>query len=119
MAPLDVVLAEDTVLEPDVLVARQADLSERDLPAVPVLAIEVLSPSTRRIDLLLKHSRLEAAGCPAYWVVDPDEPSLTAWELVDGRYEPRATVVGDESYRAENPFAVTITPADLVRPGRR
>jgi Uma2 family endonuclease len=118
-APLDVVLAEDTVLEPDVLVARQSDLTERDLPAVPLLAVEVLSPSTRRIDLLLKHSRLEAAGSPAYWVIDPDEPSLTAWQLVDGRYEQKATVTGDEPYEATMPFAVTITPSDLVRADRR
>jgi Uma2 family endonuclease len=119
MAPLDVVLAEDTVLEPDVLAARQADLTDRDLPAVPLLAVEVLSPSTRRIDLLLKHSRLEAAGCPAYWVIDPDEPSLTAWQLVDRRYEQKATVTGDEPYEATMPFAVTITPSDLVRADRR
>jgi Uma2 family endonuclease len=117
-APLDVVLADDTVLEPDVLVARQADLTDRDLPAVPLLAVEVLSPSTRRIDLLLKHSRLEAAGCPTYWVIDPDEPSLTAWQLVDGRFELQATVTGTERYVTAAPFEVTITPADLIRADR-
>lgn len=67
MAPLDVVLAIDTVLEPDVVVAARADFTERNLPAPPLLAIEVLSPSSRQIDLMLKRSRLEAAGCPAYW----------------------------------------------------
>ena len=75
-APLDVVLADDTVLQPDLLVARVAELTARNLPAAPMLATEILSPSTRRIDLLLKRSRYEAAGCPAYWVVDPDEPSI-------------------------------------------
>lgn len=50
----------------------------------PQLAVEVLSPSTRRVDLTLKLSRYEAAGCPSYWVVDPDGPSLTAWQLVEG-----------------------------------
>ncbi|MDN5791139.1 MAG: Uma2 family endonuclease, partial [Micrococcales bacterium] len=49
VAPLDVRLGEDTVLQPDVLVARRRDLTDRDLPAAPVLAIEVLSPSTRLI----------------------------------------------------------------------
>jgi Uma2 family endonuclease len=117
-APLDVVLADDTVLEPDVLVARQSDLADRDLPAVPLLAVEVLSPSSRRIDLLLKHSRLEAAGCPTYWVVDPDEPSLTAWELSDAKYVPVATVTGTQPYAATTPFPVTITPADLVSAAR-
>ena len=76
IAPFDVALADDTIMQPDVLVARRSDLTERDLPAAPVLAVEVLSPSTRRIDLTLKLSRLAAAGCPHYWVVDPIEPAL-------------------------------------------
>ena len=64
VAPLDVVLAEDTLLIPDLLVTRRSDLDETSLPAAPVLAVEVLSPSTRRVDLMLKRSRCEAAGVP-------------------------------------------------------
>ena len=114
VAPLDVTLAEDTVMEPDVLVARKADLGDRDLPAAPVLAVEVLSPSTRRIDLTLKRSRLEAAGCPAYWVIDPDEPSLTGWELRGDAYVRVAHVRGGEAFEATVPFSVRVVPADLV-----
>lgn len=115
MAPLDVVLTADTVLIPDVLVAARADFTERNLPAAPLLAVEVLSPSSRRIDLVLKRSRLEAAGCPAYWVVDPDEPRLTAWELRDGVYVQVADVAGSEPFHAELPFRVTIVPDDLIQ----
>ncbi|MGH3444347.1 MAG: Uma2 family endonuclease, partial [Nocardioidaceae bacterium] len=39
VAPLDVALGSDTLLQPDVLVARRSDLTERDLPAPPVLAV--------------------------------------------------------------------------------
>ncbi|MGZ0148044.1 Uma2 family endonuclease [Kribbella sp. WER1] len=113
-APVDVVLAEDTVLEPDLLVAPRDAFSERDLPGPPLLAVEVLSPSTRRVDLMLKFSRLEAAGCPAYWVVDPDTPSLIAWELQDGAYVQVATVTGDEAVQLTRPFDVTVVPADLL-----
>lgn len=114
VSPLDVVLADDTVLQPDVLVARRSDLGVRDLEAAPVLAVEVLSPSTRRIDLTLKKARYEAAGCPAFWVVDPDEPSVTAWTLHDGRYGEPVTVVGEQAWTASVPFVVTVRPADLV-----
>jgi Uma2 family endonuclease len=93
-APVDVVLADDTVVQPDLLVARRTDFSEADLLGSPLLAVEILSPSTRLIDLNLKKARYEAAGCPSYWVVDPDVPSLTAWELRDGRYVEMAHVVG-------------------------
>jgi Uma2 family endonuclease len=120
VAPVDVLLAEDTVLEPDLLVARRKDLTERNLPAPPVLAVEVLSPSTRRFDLILKRSRHESAATPAYWVVDPDpgQPSLTAWELRDGRYAEVAAVTGDQEFRAELPYPVTVAPAQLVREQR-
>ncbi len=86
LAPFDVALAEDTLLQPDLLVARRSDFTERDLPVAPLLAVEVLSPSTRLIDLHLKRARYEAAGSPAYWVIDPDAPSLTVWELRDDQY---------------------------------
>nr|WP_245633187.1 Uma2 family endonuclease [Luteipulveratus mongoliensis] len=114
VAPLDVRLAEDTVLQPDVLVARRSDLTERYLAASPVLAVEILSPSTRLIDLNLKKARYEAAGCPSYWVIDPVEPSLIAWDLQDREYVEVAHVRGDEAFEATLPFAVTITPSALV-----
>ncbi len=80
----------------------------------PALAIEVLSPSTRQVELTLKRARYEIAGCPSYWVVDPEEPALTAWGLRDGRYVEVAQVAGNESYVASEPFRVTLTPQQLV-----
>ena len=109
MAPLDVVLGANTVLQPDVLVGR-----ERDLPTAPLLAVEVLSPSTRLVDMELKSARYEAAGCPSYWVVDPDVPSLTAWDLVEGAYVEVAAVVGAETFEPRLPFPVSVTPSTLV-----
>jgi Uma2 family endonuclease len=114
MAPLDVVLADDTIVQPDVLVARRDQFTERDLPVAPLLVVEVLSPSTRRLDVSLKRARYEAAGCPSYWVVDPDHSSLTAWNLQDGRYVEVAHVEGDQEFVAELPFAVTARPRRLL-----
>jgi Uma2 family endonuclease len=113
VAPFDVVLADDTVVQPDLLVARRADFTERDLPVAPLLAVEILSPSTRRIDLMLKRSRYEAAGCPSYWVVDPDVPSIIAWQLRDGVYALVGEVSGDDSLSLEQPYPVTVVPARL------
>ena len=103
-----------TVLEPDVLVARTADLTPARLEGPPLLAVEVLSPSTRRIDLGTKRLAYEAAGVPAYWLVDPEVPSLTVLELDAGRYVERATVTGEEAFEATFPFAVTVVPARLL-----
>jgi Uma2 family endonuclease len=116
VAPFDVVLAIDTVLQPDVLVARRADITDRDLPAVPVLAVEVLSPSTRLFDLNTKKARYEQAGVPSYWVVDPDKdaPAVTVWELRDGAYVDEARASAAETVSVRLPFRLTLVPADLV-----
>lgn len=113
-APVDVTLADDSVLQPDVVVARREDFSDRDLPVPPVLAVEVLSPSTRGIDLLLKKDRLERAGCPHYWVVDTDEPSVTAWTLRDGTYQQAARSVGDAPFEVTEPFSLNLVPSVLL-----
>ncbi len=78
------------------------------------LAVEVLSPSTRHIDLTLKRARLETAGCASYWVVDPDQPSLTAWDLVDGSYRQVADVSGSEGAKLTRPFPIRVVPSDLL-----
>jgi Uma2 family endonuclease len=115
VAPLDVVLADDTVLQPDVLVARRADLTDRNLSAAPVLAVEVISPSTQRIDRFLKHSRYAAAGVEHYWIIDPDEPSLVAYVLgPHGTYDELARAHGGDIYTAIAPFEVQLTPAQLI-----
>jgi Uma2 family endonuclease len=42
-APTDVKLADDTAVQPDLLVARTSDLTETNLPGPPLLAVEILS----------------------------------------------------------------------------
>lgn len=112
--PLDVVLSAHTVLRPDLIVAARTEFTASDLPATPLLVVEVLSPSTKAFDLTLKWAKLEAAGCAAYWVVDPDTPSLIVWEMQDGAYAQVAKVTGDETARLTVPFEVTVVPGDLT-----
>ncbi len=115
-APFDVVLSDDTVVQPDLIVARMSDLTEANLPTAPLLAVEVLSPSTRGLDLLTKRDRLRRAGCASYWVVDPAAARVVAWELdTDGDYRQVADVTGEQSWTASRPFSVTVVPAALVQ----
>ena len=114
LAPFAVVLADDTVVQPDLLVAPRSQFTERDLPGPPLLAVEVLSPSTRRFDLLLKRDRFQQAGIPSYWLVDPDVPSVTVLELRDGSYEQVAHGSGQEVVAVAAPYAMTFTAAGLL-----
>ncbi|HZQ87285.1 MAG TPA: Uma2 family endonuclease, partial [Acidimicrobiales bacterium] len=112
---VDYVVSNVTVLQPDVLVARRADVTERNLPAPPVVAVEVLSPSTRRIDAGTKRLAFEAAGVPHFWMVDPDGPSILALELVDGVYREATPVIGADAFEVTSPFALSVVPAELIR----
>lgn len=113
--PIDVRLSPQRQVAPDITVVRRSDATGRRLSGLPLLVVEVQSPSTRAIDMTLKRRALEEAGVPSYWLVDPDELVLTVLELADGEYRQVAFVGRDERAEILKPFAVTITPGELVR----
>jgi Uma2 family endonuclease len=115
-APVDVVLDDRTIVEPDLVVVRRDDIAEKDLPVPPRLAVEILSPGNRGFDLVDKWEMYQRAGIASYWVVDPERGELIAWELRDGAYLEVARVSGGEPFHAEQPFPVTIVPAEITRP---
>ncbi len=72
--PLDVVLSDYDVIAPDLLVVvpdQDRILTEMNVQGAPALAIEVLSPSTRRRDEGVKRRLLDEKGAREYWLVDP------------------------------------------------
>lgn len=112
-APLDVRLADDTVVQPDLVVVRAEDAVEDHLAGVPLLVVELLSNATRGHDLLLKRARYEAAGIPSYWIIEPETREFTVLELLDGRYvEMHAGVLGRPPVAVTRPFPVTL---DVIR----
>jgi Uma2 family endonuclease len=115
-APMDVQPDRSNSLQPDVLVTRPTDFGPKNLPVAPLLAVEVLSPSTRLYDLNTKRFAYEKMGVASYWVVDPTDPgSLTAFELDgEGCYRQVAYVEGDEAFATERPFPVAVVPAGLL-----
>ncbi len=84
------------------------------LPGPSLLAVVVLSPSTRRFDRLLKRDRFEPAGIAWYWLVDPDEPAVVVLELRDGRYVEAGRAAGSERLAVRAPYDVVLCPADLL-----
>jgi Uma2 family endonuclease len=100
-------------VQPDVLVAEDGPPRDR-LDRLPLLCVEILSPATRRHDLVLKRRAYERAAVPSYWLVDPDVPSLVVLELQEGRYSEVAHVRYDQEWVAL-PYALTVVPAALLR----
>ena len=66
-------------VEPDLMVRRppaRKGTDWSDLP-LPILIVEVLSPSTRRRDRQHKRDFYLAQGIPEYWIVDPEREAVT------------------------------------------
>jgi Uma2 family endonuclease len=103
---------------PDTLVTTEAALSRDDqvfAAADILLVVEVLSPSNKRVDLVLKRHDYGAAGIPQYWIVDLQGRTLTVLSdpYADG-YRLEATVKAGEQWTATDPFPVTLDPAEFT-----
>lgn len=77
---------DSTWVEPDVLVVCDpSKLSQRACEGAPDLVIEVVSPSSRRMDYIKKLSLYEQAGVREYWIVDPDAAQTAVYRFGEGR----------------------------------
>jgi Uma2 family endonuclease len=113
--PIDVRLSPLRQIAPDITVVRRQERAAQRVSDLPLLVVEVQSPSTRAVDRALKRQVLQEAGVASYWLVEPDELVLTVLELVDGSYEQVAQVRGTEVFEAEQPFRVRVVPELLSR----
>ena len=110
-------ISEHTEFDPDVVIARLADLGGPKITRPPLLVAEVRSPSTALLDLNAKKTAYQQFGVGSYWVVVPDlvKPELLAFELSgDGRYQEVAHVTGNGVFATVRPFPVEIVPSRLV-----
>jgi Uma2 family endonuclease len=91
LAPLDVPVDEFNVYQPDIVVFRVPleDETETAARGVPLLVIEVLSPSTASRDRLVKRTRLLDAGVEEVWLVDRMNGSIDVYDLGSYRDVPR------------------------------
>ena len=75
-APTDVQLDMDdrTIVEPDLIVLCDLKkLQKKRIAGAPDLLVEILSPSSRSRDMILKNRKYRKAGVREYWIVDPEE----------------------------------------------
>jgi len=91
-APLDIVLSEHNVVQPDVVFfSRERRHLVKDWEvtrAAPDLAVEVLSKSTESRDRGRKMDLLARFGVPECWIVDPAKNTLEIHVLRGTAYEP-------------------------------
>ena len=88
-APVDVILADTTVVQPDLIYVdpdRQGAVAVRGIEGAPTLVVEIISPSTPRIDRITKLQLYAKYRVPYYWIVDPDARTIETYELVADGY---------------------------------
>ncbi len=96
IAPVDVILSESDVVQPDMLVVCNPDkIGDKAIHGAPDLAVEVLSPSTALKDMREKKALYERAGVREYVVIDPLE-----------NYVQRFWLVGEARYGAAEVFGM-------------
>lgn len=111
-------LGED-VLVPDLAGWRKERLTpfpeETGIAVPPDWACEILSPSTRRLDLTLKRDICAREGVAHLWFVDPDARTLEAFGLEGGRWVLLSALAGDAPV-ALAPFAAVSFPLGALWP---
>jgi len=117
-APLDIVLTEYDVVQPDLLLftrERQGLINLRKVTRhQPDLAIEILSPSTasndrgRKLKLLARHAVQE------YWLVDPDAIRIEVYALNEDQFLIASTATGAEVVHSALLPELELRPTDVV-----
>jgi Uma2 family endonuclease len=98
-APLDVILAQQDVVQPDlVVVSDAAQITARAVEGAPLMVVEILSESTERMDRNRKASRYAALGVAHYWIVDPGTRAIECYRLEQGGYHPVAAARHGERF---------------------
>ncbi|RLE13973.1 Uma2 family endonuclease [Candidatus Aerophobetes bacterium] len=78
-APMDVVLSEENVVQPDILFIskkRASIITEKNIQGAPDLVIEILSPNTKKKDSILKRKLYAKFGVKEFWLVDPEKKEI-------------------------------------------
>lgn len=84
IAPFAVFLNEDdkNYVEPDISVICDKDkLTDKGCTGAPDWIIEIVSPSSRRMDYSIKLFKYRTAGVREYWIVDPEKNRILVYDL--------------------------------------
>jgi len=87
-APLPTILAENVVVEPDILFISKErfDFSKKYVYEAPDLVVEIISPSSVVRDSVIKKDLYEAHGVREYWLLDPANRAIEVFVLEANRY---------------------------------
>ena len=116
-APIDVYLSDDTVVQPDIIVVCDPKkIVKKGCVGAPDLVVEILSPSTSKIDWREKYQLYEEAGVREYWIVNPDENLLHVFRLIEGAFRLERTYASEETVKIGIFDDITIDLKNVFEP---
>lgn len=89
IGPIDVELAPDVVLQPDIVVMLNTGpgkITDTHFIGAPDLVIEVSSPGTIGYERREKQDAYARGGVPEYWIVNPEAQTIELLVLEAGEY---------------------------------
>lgn len=86
--PLDYRVAEDTIVQPDMLIMRN-EITKNYLDFSPELVAEILSPATALKDRYTKYFIYESQAIRYYLIISPDTEEVEIYELENNNYVQR------------------------------
>ena len=98
VAPLDVLLSDHDVVEPDLLYTsneRSSIITEKNIQGAPDLVVEVLSRTTGHRDKTVKRELYERFDVLEYWLIDPRTRSAVIYRREGERFEKPEELSGD------------------------
>lgn len=88
--PVGLLLPSGDVFEPDLVFLEKAHEGNvpdwTKLTSPPALVIEIVSPSSRKRDWMVKRDGYAAMCVPNYWIVETNEATIWGFHLADGAY---------------------------------
>jgi len=90
IAPIDVVLSDENVVQPDLIFIaadRLKIITEANVQGAPDLVVEVLSPGSARIDRVQKRDLYARFGVREYWLVSPEAHTIEVLALRGQTFE--------------------------------
>ncbi len=102
VAPLDVVIAQDQVVQPDVfIVCDRRKIEKTHISGAPEVVFETASPSTSLKDRREKMELYERSGVAEYFIIDPDAGFVEKYMPIDGKYARAGIYAGDTAFRID------------------
>jgi Uma2 family endonuclease len=116
VAPFGFQPATQRSFQPDVMIVRRKDVrDDASLKKPPLLAVEVLSPSTHSLDTIFKRSLYATSGVDLFWTFDPKRMEFVAYERNGDAYVEVARARDGEAIALDRPYPVEICPARIIQ----